>query len=118
MSTPPNPLTPAVLLAVAARLGWLRIDRNPQGLELGAFVDDAGRRRDLVVSGTSPGTVEWQLTDTVPAGLAPILATRITFDVLHGGALLETGEILYKDAKYRVRLWFDGSQFTADAFAA
>src|SRR6185503_10781225 len=82
--TPPDPLIPSVLLAVAARLGWRVVLRDTGGLELGELVD-GDRAKHLVVAGPAPGTAEWALIDEVPRGFAAHLMPKPTYDALRAG---------------------------------
>lgn len=112
MSTPPDPGIPALLLAVAAKLGWRATTRGPSA-ELGTFADGSTL---LLAAGDGPGTVQWALGAAAP-GCAPCLLSEATHTVLHGGTLNASGAVDYQGRAYRVRLWWDGANLTAEAVA-
>lgn len=85
MPTPPDPLFPTLLLAVAARLGWRTVRRDSSGLDLGELVDGDRPKQLIVVAGPAPHTAEWALVDEVPGGFAAYLMPRATFDALRAG---------------------------------
>jgi hypothetical protein len=115
MFTPPQPLTPAVLLAAAAKMGWIVLDSQAS---LGTFSDSSARSHHLIlVSGSAPGSVEWAIVDVLPTGFAPLLFSRETYEVMHGGTLRDDGSISYEGHAYHVRFWYDGSRFIAEAVA-
>ena len=115
MPLPPLPGVPALLLAVAAKLGW----RPTLGRELGALFDAAGAEHHLtMVRGDAPGVVAWALLPVLPAGFGAVLMSESTAKVLRGGSLLTTGAILFDGAAYQLELAVEGSAWTAMAVAA
>jgi hypothetical protein len=111
MPDPPDPLLPAALLALVARLGFLAFSTAPDGTAIGTFQGDNGAPLFLVaVGGGTCGTVTWALLPSpIPRGYAGHLVTRATYDVMHAGALAPDGCcVVYQGAAYRVRsLWND-----------
>ena len=102
VATPPNPLTPAALLAAAANMGWIVIDPKAG---LGTFSDSSASSHHLIlVSGAAPGSVEWAITGVLPKGFAPFLFSRETYDVMHNGTLREDRSINHKGTAHRVTL--------------
>ena len=94
-------------------MGWIVID--PKAV-LGTFSDNsAGSQHLILVSGATPGSVEWAIAGELPKGFAPFLFSRETYDVMHNGTLGENGIINHKGTAYRVTLWFDGLRFVAEA---
>ena len=87
MPCPPDPGIPALLLAVAARLGWRALLQDPSGLELGELFDSDRPKHLIVVAGPAPSTVEWALVDEVPQGFAAYLLTSATYESLRAGTI-------------------------------
>jgi hypothetical protein len=83
MPCPPDPGLPALLLAVAARLGWRALLQEPSGLELGELFDGDRPKHLIVVAGPTPNAMEWALVGEVPRGFAAHLMTNATYDALH-----------------------------------
>jgi hypothetical protein len=108
MSNPPLPGIPAVLLAVAAKLGFQVLSRDLAGREIGAFSDSSGTRPFVIGAGAVPGGCVWALLDTGPMPKMAYLLTRTTYDALHGGSLAENGALVYQGVCYWIRANFDG----------
>jgi hypothetical protein len=111
MSGPPFPGVPgvpAILLAVAARLGFRVVSRTPTGQELGVLFDSTGDHPIVIGAGTAPGGCAWALLDAGPMPKMAYLLTRATYDALHSGSLAEDGALLYQGSCYRVQASFDG----------
>ncbi len=120
MPTPPTPFAPAVLLLAASRLGWRFVTRGP-ACDLGELVDDAGRAKPLLVArGAAPGSDIWAIVDALPEGFPPTayLVSQATFDILHDGEEGRDGAIDYQGRSFRVRVWYDGVNLTAEAIQA
>jgi hypothetical protein len=116
MSDPPTPMTPAVLLAAAARFGFVVKVRDPRGVaanDLGVFLDGSAEQWLVVTSGGADGV--WALLGTLPAGFGPVLIYRAAYDVLHGGATNPDGSIAYSGRSYRIQSYYDGEHWTAKA---
>ena len=114
MPLPPFPGIPALLLLIAARLGW-----RPTVGELGAlFAPDGAEHHLVMVRGDGPGTVAWALLPELPAGFGAVLMSESTAKVLRGGSLLTTGAILFDGAAYQLELAVEGATWTALAVAA
>src|SRR4051812_21264928 len=101
VSSPPVPTVPALLLAVAARFGYRVTARDPSGGELGVMTEGTADRHLVIASGGADGT--WTVLDALAAGFGPVLISRATYAVLHGGALGTDGSVLYQGRAYRVR---------------
>jgi hypothetical protein len=120
MPTPPIPYIPAILLATAAKLGWRFSTRGPAG-DLGQLVDNSGALYPLLAAqGAAPGSDLWALVDAVPPGFSPggHLMTRATYDILNSGTANGDGTVLHQGCSYRLRVWYDGANLTAEAIPA
>jgi hypothetical protein len=96
-------------------MGWIVLDRQAS---LGTFSDGSeGAHHLILVAGSAPGSVEWAIADVLPKGFAPSLFSRETYDVMHSGTLGDDGRISYNGHAYRVRFWYDGTRFVAEAVA-
>lgn len=114
MSISPWPVTPAILLTTAARLGFHVTARNASGVELGVFTDGSVQKALILVGGVVPGSVAWMI-EAPTKGFVPWLISRATYEVLRGGTVTMDGSILYEERRYRVRAWFAGEHLTAEA---
>ena len=108
MAGPPDPGIPAVLLAVAARLGLRITSRDATGSELGVLCDSSGDRPLVIGAGAAPGGCAWALLDAGPMPKMAFLLTRATYDALHGGSLATDGALTYLGSRYWIRASFDG----------
>ena len=113
MTDPPDPGVHALLLALAARLGFRITTRDPNGTELGIFVEGTADRYLVLTSGGIDGT--WAILDTLPPDFGPFLLSRATYDVLHSCRLNEDGFVAFEGKSYRVRMAFTGAHWTAKA---
>jgi hypothetical protein len=106
-------MTPAALLAAAAKMGWIVIDPKAG---FGAFSGGSAHSQHLtLVSGSAPGSIEWVITDTMQKGFAPFLFPRDTHNLMHNGTLREDGSINHEGCPHRVSLWYGGLRFIAEA---
>lgn len=114
MHTPPLPGIVESLLTIAARLQFRSTNRDPSGsIELGKLSDGTKDWHLFIASGGMDGT--WVLADTLPEGFYSVLLSAATYDVLHNGQLSSNGAILYREQCYRLRVWYDGANLTAQA---
>jgi hypothetical protein len=115
MIDPPFPLLPATLLAAAAKLGWRAVTRAPSGVELGTLTGASADRHLVIKSGGPDGV--WELVDAIPPGFPPWphLVARATYDILRGGTANDDHTITFEHRRYRLRVWYDGQNLTAEA---
>src|SRR5262245_52215576 len=119
MIDPPFPVVPALLLAVLAKLGWRVTSLDPSGaVEIGTLTED-GSDVHLVIRSGGPDGV-WALVNAFPPGFPPwpYLVSRRTYDILRGGAACDDGTIAFEHVRYRLRVWHDGRNLTAEAVVA
>lgn len=116
MSDPPLPLVPGVFLAMLAQLSLRLTARSPSGEALGVLTDNSGvDRHVLVASGGVDGT--WFASDVVPQGFPPYnhLMSQRTYNLLLAGVAQTDGSFVSGGQRYRLRVWFDGQNLTAEA---
>jgi len=111
MIEPPLPGVPALLLALAARLGFRVTTRESDGTEFGMFVDGAAERYLVVTSGGIDGT--WAILDALPPDFGPFLLSRATYDILRLGRQNKDGSIAWNGRSYRVQMSFAGTYWKA-----
>lgn len=114
MIEPPDPHIPGILLAVAAKLGFVFKVRDAVFGELGA-IGDANTEHKLFVTSGGGARVTWSLEGS--ARLDPHLMTRATFDVLARGELQEDNTIAYQKTTFRLRWRWSASGMLAEAVA-
>ena len=102
-------LTPAMLLATAARLSFRATTRDRSGSTLGLLVDPSGAQQHLAIAPDGG----WTLSSAVPAGLKPVLLYESAANVLRGGSLDPDGSISYQGGSYQIESSFDGKGWTA-----
>jgi hypothetical protein len=114
MITPPDPRIPALLLAVAAKLGFVVKARDPAFGELGVLADGA-TERPLYLAGAGEDRVAW----TFDAGprMDPHLMTRETYELLVKGVLREDGAIGHQGRAYQLHFRWSASGMVAEAHA-
>ena len=115
MANPPDPGVPAILLATAARLGYLVTSRDSSGAELGVLLDGGRTRHLYAVSAGSVGSVQWSFDGD--QRLAPHVLSLETADVLRGGAANKDGTITFQDRRFAIRQVWNGAQMIAEAYS-
>jgi hypothetical protein len=121
---PPNPtISSNLLTALNALLSWRWIATAPDGTHLGVSVATAGDQSFYMIQDSTAGTCAWKLAASLPTGFQQALMSQATYNVLKGGSLNTdgSGRIVYgtgPNNNYRVRAWYNGSQFTAEAVVA
>lgn len=109
MVDPPDGGIPALLLAVAYRLGWRASTLDRAGRPVGVLLDDEGGSFTLAaVRGPCPGAMEWRLVHSIPPdGVASYLLPENTALALRRGQIAEGGAIEHEGRLYRVRAaWY------------